>query len=111
MLRDDPSCTVTRKLRPRKKSMSRVENPRDAHLAVDPVKNEIEVIGILLDLRELERAACVLDREWMEVEDVVQQRELIVASGPTRSTHSFVAEDGSSQAGSTRSACLVAPLS
>ena len=80
-------------------------------LAVDAVKNQIEIIGILLDLRKLQRAACVLDRERMEVEDVVQQRELVVTRGSQRSTHSFVVEDGSSQAGSTWSACLVAPPS
>ena len=47
-----------------------------ALLAVDAVQHEIEILGILLDLRELERAARVLDRERMEMKDIVQQREV-----------------------------------
>ena len=54
-------------------------------LAVDAVQDKIEELGILLDLRKLERTACVLDRERMEMKDVVQQLELGV--GGRRQIH------------------------
>src|SRR5678816_443127 len=47
-------------------------------LVVDPVQHEIEVLRIGLDLRELECAARILDRERMKMKEVGEQGEVTV---------------------------------
>jgi hypothetical protein len=45
------------------------------------VEDQIQVARVLLDLRKLECAARVFNRQRMEVEDVVEQREFVIAGG------------------------------
>ena len=43
---------------------------------VDPVQDDVEVAGILLDLRELQRASRVVHRKRVELEGIHQKGEL-----------------------------------
>jgi len=54
-------------------------------LAVYPVQHEIEILGILLDLGVLERAARIFNGKRMEMKDIVQQGK--VAVGGLRQIH------------------------
>ncbi len=104
MLRDDAVVHGDQEVASEEEVDVARREPARAHLAVDPVEDQVEVVGILLDLRKLECAARVFDRRADGSERRRSAARIRRRWALTRSTHSLTGEDGSSQAGSTLSA-------